>query len=214
MLTLCGSPISNYYNKVKLAMLEKGVSFTEEYVYTHSTDEAVRSASPLAKIPFIRTKQGALCESQAILEYLEAAWPQPSLMPTDVFAAAKVRELTTFIDWHLEIAARQLYGQAFFGGAVLTEANQVRIRKQLESNISAFKQLAKFSPYVAGNEFTQADCSAFASLPLVGMATKVVFGEDLLIAGGVDYKPYMKLIGERPSAQKVVADRKVAQTKA
>ncbi|MDP3826106.1 MAG: glutathione S-transferase, partial [Polaromonas sp.] len=54
----------------------------------------------------------------------------------------------------------------------------------------------------------------FASLPLVGMASKIAFGEDLLLAGGVDYKSYVKLIGERPSAQKVVADRKAAQTKA
>ncbi len=214
MLTLCGSPVSNYYNKVKLALLEKGISFTEEYVYTHSTDEAVLSASPLAKIPFIRTEQGALCESQVILDYVEATWPQPALLPADVFAAAKVRELTVFIDWHLEITARQLYGQAFFGGAALSEASLARIRKQLESNIAAFKQLAKFSPFVAGEQFTQADCSAYASLPLVGMASKVVFGEDLLVAGGVEYKSYLKLIGERPAAQKVVADRKAAQTKA
>ena len=55
---------------------------------------------------------------------------------------------------------------------------------------------------------------AFASLPLVGMASKVAFGEDLLLAGGVDYKAYVKVISERPSAQKVVADRKAAQTKA
>jgi glutathione S-transferase len=55
MLTLCGFPISNYYNKVKLALLEKGVTFTEENVKTGSTDEAVLSASPLAKIPYLRT---------------------------------------------------------------------------------------------------------------------------------------------------------------
>lgn len=66
---------------------------------------------------------------------------------------------------------------------------------------------------MAGDSFTQADCAAFASLPLVGMASKAAFGEDLLLAGGVDYKSYVKLIGERPSAQKVVADRKAAQTK-
>jgi glutathione S-transferase len=45
------------------------------------------------------------------------------------------------------------------------------------------------------------------------MATKAAFGEDLLLAGGVDYKPYMKLVAERASAQKVVADRKAAQAK-
>jgi glutathione S-transferase len=213
MLTLCGSPISNYYNKVKLALLEKGVPFTEEYAGTHSKDEAILSASPLGKIPFIRTEQGGLCESQAILDYIETAFPQPPLLPADTFAAAKVRELTTYIDWHLEIVARQLYGSAFFGAEPLSEGNLARIRKQLETNIAAFKRLARFSPYVAGENFTQADCAAFANLPLVGMASKASFGEDLLLAGGVDYKGYIKFIGERPTAQKVVADRKTAQTK-
>ena len=214
MLTLCGFPVSNYYNKVKLALLEKGMPFTEEVVLTKSTDEAVLNASPLGKIPFIRTEHGGLSESQAILDYIEAACPQPPLLPSDAFAAAKVRELTTFIDWHLEMVARQLYGAAFFGAEPLSEGNLARIRKQLEINIAAFKKLAKFSPYVAGDSFTQADCAAFASLPLVGMASKVAFGEDLLLVGGVDYKTYVKLVGERPSAQKVVADRKAAQTKA
>ena len=85
---------------------------------------------------------------------------------------------------------------------------------ELEKNIAGFKRLARFAPFVAGDTFTQADCAAFANLPVVGMATKAIYGEDLLVAGGVDYKPYIKLIGERPSAQKVVADRKAATTKA
>ena len=34
MFVLCGFPLSNYYNKVKLALLEKGVPFTEEGVPT------------------------------------------------------------------------------------------------------------------------------------------------------------------------------------
>ena len=75
MITLCGIPLSNYYNKVKLALMEKGIPFTEEYVKTHSHDEAVLSCSPLGKVPFIKTPQGALCESQVILDYLEAAYP-------------------------------------------------------------------------------------------------------------------------------------------
>jgi glutathione S-transferase len=66
---------------------------------------------------------------------------------------------------------------------------------------------------VAGDSFTLADCAAFCSLPLVGMATKAVYGEDLLLSAGVDYKPYIKMIGERPSAQKVAQDRKAATLK-
>ncbi|QDL38368.1 glutathione S-transferase [Rhodoferax sediminis] len=212
MITLCGFPVSNYYNKVKLALLEKGVPFTEETVLTGRTDEAVLGASPLAKIPFVRTPQGSLCESEAIVEYLEAAYPNPPLLPAEPFAAAKVRELTIFIDLHLELVARELYPQAFFGGT-LSESSQARIRKQLDKNIPAFKRLAKFAPYVAGDAFTLADCAAFASLPVVGMATKAIYGEDLLLAAGVDYKPYIKLVGERPSAQKVLADRKAYSSK-
>ena len=207
MITLCGFSISNYYNKVKLALLEKGVPFEEERVMTGSKDEAVLAASPLGKIPFIRTPQGALCESQVIVDWIEAAYPNPPLVPAEPFAAAKVRELATFIDLHLELVSRELYAQAFFGGTV-SEGTQARVRKQLERHIPAFKRLASFSPYVAGDSFTLADCSAWVSLPLVGMATKTVYGEDLLAAQGVDWKAYVKLVGERPSAQRVAADRK------
>ena len=213
MFKLHGSAFSNYHNKVKLALLEKGLPFEEVDIGIKDKSEAVLSASPLGKIPFLSTPDGQLCESQVLMEYIEASWPVPPLLPAGAFAAAKVRELTTFIDWHLEIVARQLYASCFFGGAPLSESNAARIRKQLTENIAAFKRLAKFSPYVAGDTFTQADCAAFANLPLVGMASKAAFGEDLLVAGGVDYKPYIKLVGERATAQKVVADRKAAQAK-
>ena len=213
MLVLCGFSVSNYYNKVKIALLEKGVPFTEEVVKTGSTDEAVLSATPLGKIPFIRTDHGMLCESQAILDYIEARYPNPPLLPADPFQAAKVHELITFIDLHLELVARELYPKAFFGGE-LSEANAARIQKLLKKNLAGFMRLAKFSPYVAGATFTQADCAAWASLPLVSMATRAVFGEDLLAADGIDWKPYSKLINERPSAQKVVADRKADQERA
>ena len=212
MITLCGFSVSNYYNIVKQVLLEKGIAFNEEYVPTMSKEEAVLSDSPLGKIPFIRTPQGALCESHVILEYLEDQYPSPALLPADAFAAAKVRELVTFMNLHLELVARELYAQAFFGGTV-SESTQARVRKQLERNITAFKRLAKFAPYMAGDTFTLADCVAFSNLPLVGMATKAVFGEDLLLAAGVDYKPYVKLIGERASAQRVMADRKAAVQK-
>lgn len=212
MITLHGFPVSNYYNKVKLALLEKNLSFAEAYVNPKSVDASGMAASPLGKIPFITTPQGTLCESQAIVDYLEAAYPTPALLPADPFAAAKVRELTTYIDLHVELVARQLYPHAFFGGTV-SESTQQLVRKQLEKNIAALKSLIKFAPYAAGDSFTQADCAAFASLPLVGMACKAVYGEDLLLAGGVEYKAYIKMIGERASAQKVLADRKAATAK-
>ena len=214
MLTLCGFPLSNYYNKVKLALLEKGVAFVEEEVGTGKKDESVLASSPLGKIPFIRTEQGALCESEAIMGYIEAAWPEPALLPADAWNRAKLRELVTFIDLHLELVARQTYGQAFFGAAALPDADKERIRKQLVKNIAGFKRLAKFAPYVGGETFSQADCAAYVSLPLVALSSRLVLGEDLLAAAGIDWKGYARLIAQRPSAQKVDADRKAWQERA
>jgi glutathione S-transferase len=213
MFTLHGSPISNYYNKAKLALLEKGLPFEEKVVNFRDKDAALYALSPMGKIPFLTTEQGCLCESQVILDYLEAVHPEPPLVPSDPFAAAKVRELVTFLDWHLEMAARQLYGAAFFGAPALSEGNAARIRREIEQKIAGVKHLLTMAPYAVGDSFTMADCAAFVDLPVVGMATKAVYGEDLLLSNGVDYKPYLKFIGERPAAQKVVADRKAATAK-
>ncbi|MFZ2652892.1 MAG: glutathione S-transferase [Burkholderiaceae bacterium] len=213
MIVLCGLTLSNYYNKVKMVLLEKGLAFTEERVPTGLRDEATLSSSPLGKIPFIRTERGTLCESQAIVDYLEATYPHPPLMPADPWEAAKVRELITFIDLHIELVARDLYGKAFFGGDI-SQNNAERVRKQLTRNIAGFKRLARLRPYVGGATFTLADCAAWASLPVVAMATRGVYGEDLLAAAGLDWKAYVKTIAERPSAQRVTADRKADQARA
>jgi len=216
MLVLCGLPVSNYYSKVKLALLEKGVPFAEERVGTAGIGAQGGEsllASPLGKIPFIRTEQGPLCESQAILEYIEGAWPEPPLLPQDPYAAAKVRELIAFVDLHVELVARELYPKAFFGGTIADGAAE-RIRERLVRNIAALAKLVRCDPYIAGPTFTQADCAAWASFGVISMATLAVYGEDLLVAGGIDWKPYAKRLGERASVQKVVADRKAAQDRA
>jgi len=88
------------------------------------------------------------------------------------------------------------------------------VRKRLERNVPALARLARFDPFIAGATFTQADCAAWASFGVISMATGAVYGEDLLIAGGIDWKPYVKRLGERPSVQRVVADRKAAQDRA
>lgn len=209
MITLCGLPISNYYSKVKVVLLEKGLPFTEEPVKTGSTDEAVLSASPLGKIPFIRTPHGPLCESAVIVEYLEALQPEPRLIPADPFAAAKVRELCTFIELHVELSARELYGQAFFGGTA-SDGTKERVRRQLARNVAALARLAKFSPYIAGPAYTVADIAAWCSLPLAAIASKSVLGEDLVTAHGIDWKPYVAMIGQRPHVATVAAERKAA----
>ena len=204
MLVLVGFAVSNYYNKVKLALLEKGVDFTEELNWADK-DEQTLAASPLGKVPILRTPQGTLCESQVIMEYLEDAYPQPALLPGDPFERAKVRELLAFTEIHLELVARRVYAQAFFGGTV-SQGTIDATRRDLERGIAGFARLAKFAPHLAGERFSMADCAAVAHLPVISMASRAIWGEDLL--GGLPVRDYVKRLGERPAVQKVNADRK------
>jgi glutathione S-transferase len=206
MIRLYGFALSNYYNKVKFVLLEHGIEFEEVFVQP-SQEEAVLAHSPLGKVPYIRTEGGDLCESQVIVEYLAACHPGTPIFPADPFKAAKVRELVTFVDLHLELCARELYKEAFFGGTV-TDVTKARVEKRLAHGIGGFKRLAKFAPYLAGDAFTVADIAAFVSLPLVGMATNTIYGRDFLLDAGVDWKGYVKLINQRPAAQRITEDRK------
>jgi glutathione S-transferase len=202
MLTLCGFAASNYYNKVKLALLEKGVPFEEELAWVGETDQA---ASPLGKVPYLKTDEGTLCESTVMLEYIEAKYPQQPLLPADPFGAAKVRELLRYLELHLELVARNLYPEAFFGGKI-SDAAKEKTGQQLEKNIAAFAKLAKFSPFIAGDSFTLADVAAAVHLPLVSGATRIIYGRDYL--ADLPVRDYLKRLGARPAVQKVNADRK------
>lgn len=205
MITLCGFAASNYYNKVKLALMEKGVAFDEKLVWTDRSP-ALYEKSPLGKIPYLEIGDQVLVESQVLLEYLEDAYPAKPLLPADAMAAAKVRELIQFIELHLELVARELFPEAFFGGKVSDET-KLRVQKTLKRNVAAFAKLAKFSPYIAGEEFTLADCAALFHLPMVGSATKVIYGEDMLADFPV--RDYVKMMGQRETVQKIDVDRKV-----
>ncbi len=206
MLTLCGFSASNYYNKVKLALLEKEVPFQEKTVWVDRSP-ALLEKSPLGKVPFFEIGDKVLFESQVMLDYLESAYPQKPLLPADPFEAARIRQLIQYMELHLELVARDLYGEAFFGGKTSDET-KTRVQKLLKRNIAAFGRIAKFAPYVAGAEFTMADCSATVHLPLISMATKAIYGEDMMAQYPV--RDYLKLVGDRPTVQKVTADRKAS----
>ena len=97
MIKLCGFALSNYYNKVKFVLLEHGIAF-EEVLVLPSQDEAVLAHSPLGKVPYLQTEDGDLCESQCIVEYLAALFPNKAIFSADPWQAAKEREMIMFVD--------------------------------------------------------------------------------------------------------------------
>jgi len=206
MIRLCGFALSNYYNKVKFVLLEHAIEF-EEVLVQPSQDEAILAHSPLGKVPYLQTEEGDLSESQCIVEYLAARFPDKPIFSPEPWEAAKERELITFVDVHLELTARNLYKEAFFGGT-LTDATKGRVEKLLTHHIAGFRQIARFTPYLRGERFSVADAAGYVSLPLVGMATQAVYGRDFLLDAGLDWKSYVKTINSRPAAQRVTEDRK------
>ncbi len=211
MLKLHGFRVSNYHNKVLLALLEKGVPYEEDATVKPSQDEAYLARSPMGKVPYAEIDGVRLCESSAILEYLEDAYPAKPLLPKAPLARAKVRELTTVIELHMELVARRLYGGVFFGGT-LSDSLKAGVEKDLAKGVRAFAALARFEPFVAGAELTIADCAAACHLPLVSLATKLAYGRDAL-EGVAQVKPYLKMLNERPAFAQVNAWRKEAQAK-
>jgi glutathione S-transferase len=209
MLKLCGFHLSNYHNKVRIVLLEKGIAFDEDSNVRPSQEDEYLALSPMGKVPYLQVNGSILRESAVICEYLEEAYPAKPLLPKDPLVRASVRELVTFIELHMELPVRRLYGGLFFGRK-FSDETKAEVERDIAKGVRAFKALAKFDPFIAGKDLTLADCAAFVHLPLVTLSTKMAYGRDFL-EDVPQMKPYLKMLGERPAFARVNADRKAAQ---
>lgn len=204
MITLYGVAISNYYNKVKFALLEKEIPFSEQLMAPGKSPR-----SPLGKIPFIETPEGDLSESQAILEYLEDAFPANPLYPAQPYQRAQCRELIQHLELNIELIARRLYGELLFGQKVSDEIKQ-EVTAKVEAGLAGLSRLTEFSEFALGDRFSAADVVAWPHLQLVGYATSQLLGRDLVAERFPHIEHYMKRIESRPHAQTVSRDRTAA----
>ena len=155
MLTLHGFPFSNYHNIVKHALMQKSIPFEEHIVYPSSPE--LMKVSPAGKVPAMTTEKGTnISESSVLLEYLEDAYPENPLLPADIEARAKVRQLMKISELYLELPARRLL-PAVLGNAELPDALLQEVKAVLERGTRAITELATFGPYLLGSEVSLAD---------------------------------------------------------
>ena len=206
-IVLGGFAASNYYNKVKLALLEKAIPFTEEYAFP-SQDPAFLEASPRGKVPYVRIGEAALAESQPIVEYLEDAYPAVPLYPADPLARAQCRELIQILELHVELVARRLYPAVLFG-LPLADNIKDQVAADLKQGLRALKRRVRFAPYFAGDRLSYADCAAVFHLPIAALACRTIYGEDWLteIPG---IPAYVATMHARPHVATVEAARQQA----
>ncbi|WP_191830544.1 glutathione S-transferase [Pseudomonas fluorescens] len=204
MLKLYGFAVSNYYNMVKLALLEKGVPFEEVPFFGGQSPEALKK-SPRGKVPTLETEHGFLSETNLILDYIEQTQSGKALLPEGVFAQAKVYELAKEIELYIELPARACYPEAFFGAQV-DPAIKDKAKAELLAGIATLKRNGKFSPYVAGDSLTIADVMFCFSVDLAYAVGKKIFGIDVL-ADFPQARELLERFKNNPNVQKIAADK-------
>jgi glutathione S-transferase len=205
MFKLYGFAASNYFNIVKLALLEKQIPF--EVVSMHGCQNPETLAvSARGKVPVLETEDGFISETDVILRYLEDIHPQTPLLPAHPFARAQVWTLAKEIELYIELPARMCYVEVLFGGRATPQALKAKARRDLIKGFAALARRGQFDPYVAGAEFTLADIYFLYSVDLAQQVAVELFGLNLLdeVAGARDL---LERLNDRRYAQTVAIDR-------
>jgi glutathione S-transferase len=98
-----GSSISPYVRKVLAFAAEKGIEVELKGLGLGADDPEFLDASPFRKMPALRDGDFAICDSTAIVHYLEAVKPEPALIPAEPRARARTI-------WYDEFADTILFG--------------------------------------------------------------------------------------------------------
>ncbi|MCT4471599.1 MULTISPECIES: glutathione S-transferase family protein [Bosea] len=97
MITLYSGPLSLFARKVEIALREKGLAFERVMVPFNQTTgydpkhPEVLALNPKGQVPVLSDCGLVLYDSTVILEYLDEAYPEPSLMPATPVERARCR---------------------------------------------------------------------------------------------------------------------------
>lgn len=204
MITLHGFAASNYYNLVKHVLLYKELSFKEHLIYSGNDD--LLAISPVGKVPAITTSEGLnISESSVICDFIEETYPENALYPENAGERAVVRQIMKVAELYFELPSRRLIPYVFSGTEV-PELLKVEVRQVLSRGVIALSRLCKFSPCIAGEQFTMADIYVYYVNTIVS-----AFGSSQLDWDVLAQVPKMKEWNDSMSqsaiAQKVEADR-------
>jgi len=202
-LRLHGRAVSNYFNIVRAALIEKGL--LHEVVTTPSSqDSAFLALSPMGKIPLLEVETGWVSETVAILEYLDDRYPATPLRPDDAVLRARGRQLINIIQVYLEIPSRNLFS-GVFGGGDNPPQTVAASRAMLDRVTSALTRLAQPAPYLLGEAVSQADLTLFYHLDIADRVSRFVYDRSIRDEiGGLE--TWDALMRERASTRIVLAE--------
>ncbi len=174
MLQFYYSRLSVNARRVWVTLLEKNLAF--EPILLKLNGDQFQSdflkLNPFHHIPVLVDDGFSVFESLAILDYLEAKYPQPSFMPTDAQEIARVRTIELVTVNELPPASIVLMKDML--EVAVSQAQIDKAKQTMATALQYFEDnLDSNNPYFIGDRFTYADIvagTAVASIPFLGIS--------------------------------------------
>lgn len=135
MLTIYSVPVAVYCAKLRIILAAKKIPFEELPPPGGYGSDEYRALVPSGNLPAMIHDGFMLADSEAISEYLNDAFSEVPMLPSDIHTRAKAREKSRLHDTRLEPAVRALYPFVDFKtrDADAVAAQGVLINKHLNS---------------------------------------------------------------------------------
>src|SRR5690349_16115020 len=165
-IQIIGVPQSNYVWVVRMACEEKGVPYDLVPARPHTPE--IDALHPLGKIPGMRHGDVALCESKAIVTYIDRTFPGPKLIPEDARGAAEVEQWVSLVNTSVDPCLVRTYLVAYFfpktADGKPDRAAIDGVLPAMQKQIRLLDQAVAKTGYLAPDGFTLADITL---LPLL-----------------------------------------------
>lgn len=203
--------LSPFPTRVRMLLYAKGIEI--EFVEPpgiHDSREGkgnYLAINPLGRVPALELDDGrVLPESEVICEYLEDAFPNPSLRPADPWARAQVRLISRLCDVYLVMAMVPLFN---FSAQRRKDWDEARIDRALGEVRSALGYLEHYigtEGYAVGRSLTQADGALVPQLLLAFDWAPKLFGRTSPIGELPKLAAYWNAIAKDPIAARVLRE--------
>lgn len=167
MLKFYYNPISANARRVWVALLEKKISF-EPILMNLDGDQfsnEFQAINPLQRIPVIIDNGMRVVESLAILDYLEAKYPTPSLMPNRVDEVTVVRMVEMIAVNELQPSIT-LLSRPFIGLEVDPQKADLA-QQQIRNVLKFYESLLEGHSYFVKDQLTLAEIVAGTLVPVL-----------------------------------------------
>ena len=118
-MKLYGVSMSPYVRKVLAYAAEKGLTLELEAAGMGRGGPEFEAASPFRKMPAFSDGDFSICDSTAIVTYLEAKYPEPALIPAEPRARARTIWFDEFADTILMGCGAKMFFNRFVAPRVL-----------------------------------------------------------------------------------------------